>query len=121
MNIEHIKTAYAEALQTHHQLQPGQHSHFQQPYYGPSLDALFIAAYLDQRKRPYAANDTPPAWFVDGVAALEYQHATATAVLQQLGKVKPSVKDAQRCGIWLRSMGYKSRKTNGRVMFMIQR
>ena len=114
MNIERIQIAWRHAQQAADQLGT----------YSPSLDALFVVAYMEQ-ERPAALNsrkttDEPPEWFRQHVAKLGDRFATASDVLAMAGAKDTSPSQARQCGIWLRAMGFESFKSNGQTKFKIR-
>lgn len=114
MNIERITKAWFQAQRASEQLGT----------YSPSLDALFVAAYLDADASPTRSaqrktSAAPPAWFVSKVNALGECAATAATIMRLATGEEPSAGQARQCGIWLRAMGFAPYKSNGTTKFKL--
>jgi hypothetical protein len=112
MNIDRINKAWTQAQQASDQL----------GVYSPSLDALFVAAYLSAEQAPKFARATtsePPEWFIRHVYRLAGRTETAASVMRLAQGSEPSLAESRQCGIWLRAMGCTPYKSNGVTKFRL--
>ena len=115
MNTQQIEAAMAKAKAAHAELPPGAR---------PSVDALFIVAYLQdaqQAKRGYTrkTEPNPPQWFVDGLRNHGKFSATASVIMSSVKGRMATLEEVRQCGAWLRQLGFKPYKSNGRLIFAI--